>query len=172
MFKKSNRTKSVQKVINKLVRIDAVIKSLVAAAKTIYPDKPILQQVVVCQAILESNYLGKPEGSDLARLYNNLFGIKGKGDKGSVKLPTWEDNNGSKPGGVVKVRDNFAVYSSQAACMARHREMMQWKIYRKVWEASTLTEACRGLQGVWATDGNYAKKLEQIYTNDIKSYFS
>ncbi len=43
-----------------------------------FPNDIIRAQLTAAQAILESNLLGKP--SILASKYNNLFGIKGRGN--------------------------------------------------------------------------------------------
>lgn len=141
-----------------------LLNNLMAGAKEVYPDNKILQQVVVTQAIHESNFLGKSGGSQLALRYNNLFGIKGKGDAGSVLLPTWEHINGKD----IQVKDNFAVYSSHAACMARHADLIHKPIYRRVLNAMSCPEAFKALTGVWATDPKYYVKLQAIWEKYVK----
>lgn len=143
-----------------------ILSNLLDSAKHVYEDMPNMQFVVVTQAIHESGFLLKSGGSQLALKYNNLFGIKGKGDNGSVSLPTWEEINGK----VVHVNANFAVYKSHESAFAAHRRLMEKPRYKRVLEAKTPLEAFRALVLCgYATDGKYSKKLNDIYEKYVKN---
>jgi flagellum-specific peptidoglycan hydrolase FlgJ len=118
--------------------------------------------ITIAQAALESNW-GK---SLLAVDAKNFFGIKGKGPAGSVKMPTLEWIDGK----FVKVKADFRAYESLEQSIddhARHIATARWKtgipIYR---EAMKHTQAPRkfaaALEGVYATDPDYAEKLWRV----------
>ena len=140
--------------------------NLKRAAERVYPHNEVMQRVVVTQAVHESGLLSKRGGSQLAIRYNNLFGIKGKGSGGSVKMPTWESVNG-----VVKhVRADFAVYMSHEDCFEAHKNLMEngvsWNhnLYKPVLEARTVQGGFEALQKCgYATDPKYALKLSETY---------
>lgn len=146
-----------------------IIKKLLPDIKLIYADNKVLQQLVLTQAILESGYLQYPEGSQLARKFHNLFGIKGKGDAGSIRLQTWEVIGGKKR----KIYTYFAAYTSPAACIERHKEIMQLARYAPVKVADTPEEAFLAIsRGGWATDPDYSKKLMAVWEKYVKDDFT
>lgn len=117
----------------------------------------ILPSLIIAQGILESNN-GK---SGLAIEANNLFGVKGKGDAGSVKKDTKE---WSKEKGWYTIKADFRKYSSiskaledqiiRFTTMTRYKKLIGEKDYKKaaryVWEAG------------YATDNKYVEKLIAI----------
>ena len=142
------------------------LEELKEAAKVVYKDSAIMQSVVVCQGILESGYLGRAEGSKLAREAYNLFGIKGKGNAGSVMMSTIEYIKGAP----VRVMAPFAKYKSVADCFEAHKKLMtrgvSWNrnLYLPVLNANSVYEAFDALVTAgYATDGRYAIKLKNIY---------
>lgn len=139
------------------------INSLKEAAMRTYPDSPILQQVALSQAILESGAPGKM--SKLATENNNLFGIKSggaaPGTSGEASLPTKEYFNGVPQ----TLSQRFAANNSIDDSFMQHRALLsKLQRYAPVREAQTPEEAFSALQkGGYATDPNYSKKLSNIY---------
>lgn len=147
-----------------------LLNNLISSAKSVYPEYPILQKLVVTQGILESGFLRKSGGSTLALRYNNLFGIKarldaaGKPIEPAVALSTWEHIKGRD----IQVKAYFAVYKDHEACFKRHRELMLKPRYKQVLKSKTIEDACKYIRVCgWATDVNYTRKLLDIYTSVV-----
>lgn len=141
------------------------LEGIVAAAHRVHPNNPVMAQLAAAQAVLESG-IGTGRVSGLARNHNNLFGIKGSGDNGSVVLPTREVRNG------VSAMENaqFAAFSSPEGSLLRHAELMQRPRYASVGQAQTFEEAARAVQASgYATDPNYAAALIRIQRTIISS---
>jgi len=146
------------------------IKLLKQKAAEYYPDSRIQADLLVAQAILESNLLGA-RPSLLSMKYNNLFGIKGKGSKGSAVLLTKEQEKS----GIVSVRQGFAWYKDiEESIAARDRLLNNGtkdnpNRYHPVLTAPTFEEAARALvKAGYATDFSYAVKLINIYKKYLK----
>lgn len=114
--------------------------------------------ISIAQAILESEW-GK---SDLAALYNNLYGMKSSDASQSILLPTTEFVDG-KP---VTIHAYFRVYDSIASSIEDHAKLMaegtSWdaELYHPVLQAATYQEAARALQKAgYATDPDYPEKI-------------
>jgi flagellum-specific peptidoglycan hydrolase FlgJ len=137
-----------------------LLRQLRSDARLVYPDEPIMQQLVVTQAVHESGYLTNRGASQLASKYNNLFGIKGSGTGGKVLLPTWEYINGRE----IQVKDYFAIFKSVYDAFLRHKDLMSKERYKPVRAAKTLNGAFRQLQVCgYATDPKYPKKLMDVH---------
>ena len=134
------------------------LKELENKINKVYSDRPIVAQLCMAQALLESNLLNKP--SQLAIKYNNLFGIKDVDGKSKVDLMTTECNAKT----CWKESEPFEVYASIEDCIRWHRLLMQRPRYTKVWNAKTFEEACKEVQlAGYATDRLYTDKLINIY---------
>lgn len=134
-------------------------------AKAVFTDSKILADTALTQAIHESGFANGP-GSLLARKYNNLFGIKGSGDKGSVQLKTGEHLKGKD----VTVTDGFAVYSSYRASFEYLRRLYSRPRYKRIFGAMSVEDACLILQrSGYATDPRYAAKLIKTFTFYVKN---
>lgn len=145
---------------------DLSIENIVKAAKAVHKDNPVLAQLAATQAVLESRLLGKPSG--LAEKYNNLFGIKGKGSKGSVNLNTWEVLNGKK----VRKKEPFAHNESLEDSFNQHARLLGYSRYKDVPKQQSLADAARAVhQAGYATDPRYADKLVQVYEKHLAQYF-
>lgn len=73
--------------------------------------------LTIAQAILESGW----GGSGLTAQANNLFGIKGSGPAGSVKMPTTE----YRPDGTsYQILANFRAYHSWAESIEDHSRLL------------------------------------------------
>jgi len=129
-----------------------------------YGGNKVLADLTVAQAILESNLADKP--SLLAYKYNNLFGIKGKGTKGSIMLPTTEYVKGKKE----FVNQSFAWNGTVEDSIEQKKKLFQNGTkdkptrYFKVLSAQTFEAAAQAVYDAgYATDPNYPKKLILIY---------
>lgn len=143
-----------------------ILEEMASCAKRVYGPGTILARMCFTQAVLESNW-GK---SVLSRQYNNFFGIKGKGTKGSVNLRTKEEMDGVQET-LETTRDNFAVYSSMKESFDWHARLMAKTRYRPVLEAGTLDEAFIQLYKCgYATDPKYPEKLSKLYFKHLRQY--
>lgn len=120
--------------------------------------------VILGQAALESGY-GQ---SGAATQYNNLFGVKGAGDAGSVSLWTNE-----KIGGVLqRVKQNFAVYSSPQASFDAYGKLLSTSSrYANVIGAdpSAAISALAGSGYATAGQSTYQAGLTGAVNNVVKS---
>lgn len=112
--------------------------------------------VTIAQAALETGW-----GKSARRAANNLFGIKGSGNNGSVKLWTREYIRGR----WVKVRANFAAYDDMTDSVVAHAKLISEKSrYAKAMavrnDANKFAVALQ--KAGYATDPTYAKKLQSI----------
>jgi len=125
---------------------------------------PILADLVIAQAILESNLGGKPSG--LALKGNNLFGIKGKGTCGSIKMQTWEVIRGKK----VTVMADFAKFCTLEDGLQKRKAMFDLPRYKNLYQATSFEDAANRIRkSGYATDPAYSKKLVEIYNEYIKN---
>lgn len=142
------------------------------AALKVFNGNVLMAQVTLAQAIQESNLLSTP--STLASKYNNLFGIKGSGTKGSVGLMTTEYVNG-KP---EEVRQNFAWNNSVEDSIQQRKNLLEHGTkdfptrYQPVLHATTFEQAANALvAGGYASDPTYAQSLISVYNTYIKDKF-
>lgn len=137
------------------------IPNVYKAATAAFPNNPTMAQLATAQATQESGLNGTPSG--LAMKANNLFGMKGVGDAGSVSMPTTEYVNG-KP---VQTTAQFAKYSSpQASMQAYAKNMNSNPRYKDVINAPDFETAADNVQKAgYATDPNYAASLKKIGSN-------
>jgi len=147
------------------INIDLVRKLAIRA----YPNNQVLADLTTAQAILESNLTGQP--SQLAFKYNNLFGIKGSGTKGSVTLPTHEFVGGRE----ITVNQAFAWNESVEDSIQQRKSLFEngtkdkHNRYFRVLAAPTFEDAAHELlKAGYATDPAYATALINIYNKYIK----
>ena len=125
-----------------------------------YKEYKILPSITISQAILESSW-GE---SDLAKKYNNLFGIKAdiywKGDY--VTLETLEFND-------TKINDKFRVYSDKNKSIEDHASfLVKNERYEKggVFKAKTYIQQANALQNSgYSTDQD--SNGEKIYAKNL-----
>lgn len=137
------------------------IQTIAPAAVLIANKYDIYPSVMIAQAALESSW-GQ---SELATLHNNLMGTKGTWNGESITARTREDINGES----IYIQAGFSVYDSWGASLYRYGHLMRnglnWdsKYYQGTWRknAGSYSEATAWLQGRYATDSSYAKKLNQ-----------
>lgn len=104
---------------------------------------------------------------------NNLFGIKGTGPDGAVKALTWEQG----PDGPYNTYANFKSYKNVADSIEDHARLLaENPAYKKVQGLiasgdNNPDHYAEALQGVYATDPNYASALKSLMrTHDLVQY--
>ena len=132
-----------------------------------YKEYKILPSITIAQAILESSW-GE---SDLAKIYNNLFGIKAdsswKGE--SILLETFEFYD-------TKIEDKFRVYSDKNQSIKDHSKfLVDNPRYRKygVFDAKTYIEQATALEYAGystAEDYNGQKRYAKSLIEIIRQY--
>jgi len=139
-----------------------LLNTVVSEAKSVHNNNKVILGITISQAILESKLLYKP--SSLAVKHKNLFGIKGKGTLGYVKVKTWEVINGKR----IIVYAKFAKNKTLADSFKQHYRLLQRPRYREVLESKTIEEAAQALyKAGYATDPKYPKKLIRIYYKHV-----
>ena len=132
-----------------------------------YKEYKILPSITIAQAILESSW-GE---SDLAQIYNNLFGIKADSSwKGEyVTLETFEFYD-------TKIEDKFRVYSNKNQSIKDHAKfLVDNQRYKKygVFEAKTYIEQAYALQNAGystAEDNSVQKRYAKDLIELIRQY--
>lgn len=119
--------------------------------------------VTIAQAALETGW-----GKTTRKAANNLFGIKGSGTNGSVRLWTREYVRGR----WIKVRAKFAAYDDMTDSVVAHAKLISERSrYTKAMavkhDAKKFAVALQ--KAGYATDPAYAKKLQAIMqTHDLQ----
>lgn len=119
--------------------------------------------LTIAQAILESG----DGNSTLAQQANNLFGMKGKGPAGSIRLPTREYKNGE----WITLHTDFRKYHNWAESVADHSNLfingVSWNrdLYRGVIGKDGITASYEVAKAGYATDPDYAQKLVKLITD-------
>ena len=118
----------------------------------------LFPSVMIAQAILES----KSGTSGLAvSPYYNLFGIKGSYNGVSAVFETWEDDGA---GNTYTIQDAFRQYPSWRASLEDYAQLLQLPLYQGAHRsiAGSYAVATEHLTGRYATDTNYANKLNNL----------
>lgn len=133
------------------------ISPFIRDAQKLQQETGIPASITLGQIILESS--GKYAGglSGLAVNGKNLFGVKGKGNGGSILMPTTEVYNG-KP---VVVQAAFRKYNTYYDSMVDHARVLSLPRYQKYLQnAKTVNDYAVGIKaGGYATDPQYSQKL-------------
>lgn len=135
------------------------INTVAEDAVRIAHENEIYPSVMIAQAGLESGW-GR---SELAQNYNNLMGIKGSWNGNSAVLTTGEHIGGTD----ITVNASFNVFDSWAESLAHYGKLLSEgneqdsAFYSGTWKenADTYQEATAWLEGRYATDPDYASKL-------------
>ncbi|MBY5035384.1 glucosaminidase domain-containing protein [Streptococcus gallolyticus] len=133
------------------------------SAENIAQEHDLYASVMVAQAILESDW-GQ---SRLTREANNLFGVKGDFEGQSYEIETQEDDGTGKLFTIVAHFRQYPTYHDSLRDNAKLLSQgVSWdrNYYAGVWKSRTQSykEATAYLQGRYATDTNYAKKLNAL----------
>lgn len=129
-----------------------------------YKKYGVLPSLTIAQAANESGW----GGSGLTQKANNLFGVKGKGNAGSVKYKTNEWVNGK----YETVDADFRAYDSWAASLDDYGQLLNKPLYKNVLAAKDYREAAYEVkQAGYATSPTYTKSLiELIESNDLARF--
>lgn len=143
---------------------DQFLKKIADSAQEIGQKNGIYASVMMAQAILESG----SGNSLLSREPNyNLFGIKGDYQGKSVSFNTLEQD---EAGSNYQIRSAFRQYPSYKESLEDYAKLIKKGLshnkdfYKPTWksEAKTYKEATKYLEGRYATDKQYANKLNAI----------
>jgi flagellum-specific peptidoglycan hydrolase FlgJ len=145
---------------------DEFVRFMAPMAQQSERETGVPASVTIAQAALETGW-----GKTTRQVANNLFGIKGAGNNGSVKLWTREYVRGR----WVKVRARFAAYQTLGDSVAAHgRLISENRIYARAMAVKDQGPAAfaRALQrSGYATDPKYASKLLSIIDKrDLTQY--
>ena len=148
------------------------LSQAIPAATTASSNYGTYTSVMIAQAALESGW-GQ---SGLAQApNNNLFGIKGSYNGQSVNMGTTEYGSN----GYYSTNSQFRKYPSYTESFNDNGALLRGGItgannyYSGTWveNAGSGTQASQGLQGKYATDPQYAAKLNQvIQANNLTQY--
>ena len=134
----------------------ASVQEIINAAVPVANSYGLYPSVMIAQGILESS----GGTSALASNYNNIFGVKYTSGS-PVYLPTQEFIDGTMKNVVEPFQSYGSVYE---ACVAQAELLRSSSYYLGVWRENTssYTDATAWLQGRYATDPNYATKLNSV----------
>lgn len=136
------------------------IDTIAKTARQIGQEYDLYASVIIAQAVLESNH-GQ---STLAKSpYYNLFGIKGSYRGSQVKMTTWEDDGN---GNSYQIDAVFRAYPNVESSLYDYARILESDYYAGVHKSNTSSylDATAALTGTYATDTNYATKLNHIIT--------
>lgn len=128
--------------------------------------------VTLAQAALESGWAKSPIGG------YNIFGIKGSGPAGTVRVPTKEFIKGR----YVTINDNFAKYNNFYEAVMKHGQVFQgdYKGYKNGLSTYSKTKNdyafIDAVASTYATDPKYKESIKQIMkdydlVNMAKNYY-
>ncbi len=133
--------------------VDPFLQKLAPAAARIEAADGIPAAVTLAQAAVESA-MGTAKIGEY-----NVFGIKGSGSRGSLRVWTQEYVHGRR----IEVRDNFANYGSWQEAMAAHARVFDAPAYARARQYPHDPVAfAKALNGIYATDPHYAATLIQV----------
>lgn len=143
------------------------INEIAPAARRVAQQNGLYPSVMVAQAILESNW-GTSVASQAPNY--NFFGIKGNYAGSGIALSTSE---WSAEHDFYQTNTTFRKYPSMTASFQDYAQILRQGIagdpnyYRGTWRQSTTSyrDATAWLQGHYATDPNYAAKLNRLIKN-------
>ena len=155
-------------IFNKNQTTDQFVKKIGEISREIGQKNGIYSSVMVAQAILES---GSGNSALASEPNYNLFGIKGKYKDQGVTFQTLEQDN---VGASFQISAEFRKYPSYKESLEDYAKLIKKGIsgnadfYKETWKDQTesYTDATKHLQGRYATDKQYAEKLNAI----IKAY--
>lgn len=159
---KVNNSPEMESVKNQ--SIEEFINVIGEQARKIADDHDLYASIMIAQAILES---GAGTSSLSIPPYYNLFGIKGDYKGATVIMRTQEDDG---EGSLFTIDSKFRQYSSYKESLENYAQLLQDGVdgndtfYKGAWksESKNYQEASESLTGKYATDVQYAEKLNQL----------
>ena len=160
VLKKNEAAKPIEKIDSSST--EAFIKSIADRVRILAGKNNLYASIILAQAILES---GSGQ-SNMTQQYFNIFNITGAYLGKSISFKT-EEFSGNNP---YYIEQSFRVYSNYDQALDDYINLMikgtTWnsEIYAGAWKshAKTYQEAAQALQGIFATDPEYAQKLIEI----------
>lgn len=149
------------------------IKRIGEDARKVAHDSNLYASVMIAQAILES--ASGNSGLSVEPNYN-LFGIKGEFQGASVTMKTQEDDGTGK---LYTIDSAFRKYPSYKESLEDYAKLLKEglsgnsEFYKGTWKSETASykEATAFLTGRYATDTQYAEKINQlIEVYELTSY--
>ncbi len=156
---------SAKPVIEKDLYLD-LVSDLAVSTRTKTGMSAALQ---VAQAILETGWgQSVPVDKYTGQFSYNLFGIKGKGTKGSVTSNTWEEYNGV----AFRIDADFRAYNNEKESWQDHKDLLLY-MERYAPFRDVMYDSAKGAWALkrcgYATDSQYAIKLIDIINRyDLK----
>lgn len=133
-------------------------------AREVSKKSGVPASIILAQAALETGW-----GSSAIGDAKNLFGIKGTGPAGTIRVPTREVINGRS----VTINDNFRKYNTWMESLEDHSRLLQTSRYANCMRyKNDPDQFARELQKAgYATDPSYASKLISIMkSNNLYAY--
>ncbi|AXN66182.1 amidase domain-containing protein [Lactococcus cremoris] len=160
VLKRIEAAKPIEKIDSSST--EAFIKSIADRVRILAGKNNLYASIILAQAILES---GSGQ-SNMTQQYFNIFNITGAYLGKSISFKT-EEFSGNNP---YYIEQSFRVYSNYDQALDDYINLMikgtTWnsEIYAGAWKshAKTYQEAAQALQGIFATDPEYAQKLIEI----------
>ncbi|KEY61078.1 amidase domain-containing protein [Lactococcus cremoris] len=160
VLKKIEAAKPIEKIDSSST--EAFIKSIADRVRILAGKNNLYASIILAQTILES---GSGQ-SNMTQQYFNIFNITGAYLGKSISFKT-EEFSGNNP---YYIEQSFRVYSNYDQALDDYINLMikgtTWnsEIYAGAWKshAKTYQEAAQALQGIFATDPEYAQKLIEI----------
>ncbi|CAM4024559.1 glucosaminidase domain-containing protein [Catellicoccus marimammalium] len=133
------------------------IEAIAEYASEIAEENDLYASVMIAQACLETGFGTSGLSSSP---YYNFFGIKGSYKGKSVVMATLEDG----PNGMYSINDAFRDYPSPKESLEDYAKLLSTDFYKGAHKSNTdsYRDATRFLTGRYATDRNYARKLNGI----------
>jgi len=140
-----------------------------AAAAAAVKGTGIFPELLLAQAIIESAKNGKMPGTQLAKQYNNYFGIKAfkswQGDR--VNFKTGEFTRAGSP---YTMESDFRAYKTPLDSFKDYVKLLQNKRYKKVLAAKTIADQARELKAAgYSTAPDYASKVSGMANVILKT---
>lgn len=133
------------------------IEAIADYASEVAEKNDLYASVMIAQACLESGFGTSGLSSSP---YYNFFGIKGAYKGRSVNMQTLEDGSN----GLYSINAGFRDYPSPKESLEDYAKLLSTNFYKGAHKSKTASyrDATRFLTGRYATDRNYARKLNGI----------
>ena len=140
-----------------------------AAAAAAVKGTGIFPELLLAQAIIESAKNGKMPGTQLAKQYNNYFGIKAfkswKGDRVNFKTGEF-----TPAGSAYTMESDFRAYKTPLDSFKDYVKLLHNKRYKKVLAAKTIADQARELKAAgYSTAPDYASKVSGMANVILKT---
>lgn len=132
------------------------------AAEAAVKGTGLFSQVLLAQAILESAKNGKMPGTELAKKYNNYFGIKAfkswKGDRVNFKTGEF-----TPAGSAYTMQSDFRAYKTPLDSFKDYVKLMQSPRYKNVLKARTVADQAKAIKAAgYSTNPKYATDVANM----------